>query len=120
MRTGVDIVELSRIKLDKTFISKVANKEEIEYIQTYKTLQGQKESLGGLWAVKEAVMKMLELGKNSGVSFKNILILHKENGKPYVKLSGVALKAYKQLNFKECDISISHEKDYAVAFAVGI
>jgi len=120
MRTGVDIVDLSRISLDKKFMEKIACQEEIEYIKGYKTAQKQTESLGGLWAAKEAVIKMLELGESSGVSFKNITILHKTNGKPYVELNGVALDAFKSLKMKECDISISHEKCYAIAFAVGI
>ena len=120
MRTGIDIIETSRISLDEKFMNKIANKAEIEYVKTYKTEEGQIQSLSGLWAVKEAVMKLLELGKDSCVTFKNIELCHEKSGKPFVKLSGVALESFKKLKLKEIEVSISHIKDLAIASAVAI
>jgi len=118
MRTGIDIVEIERISLDDKFLSKIANEREIEYIKTYKTEQSQKESIAGLWAVKEAVFKLLGLGKNSGVAFKDIELLHEANGRPYVKLINIAEKTFINLGLKEIEISISHTKNNAVAVAI--
>ena len=42
-------------------------------------------------------MKALGLGKNSGVSFKDIQILHDESGKPYVVLHGKAKEQMEEL-----------------------
>jgi phosphopantetheine--protein transferase-like protein len=91
---------------------------EIEYINTYKNDELRRQSCAGLWAVKEAVFKMLELGRYSGVSFKNVELYHNQNGKPYVKLNGVALDKFKQLELTEIEVSISHTSDYAVANVV--
>ena len=120
MRTGIDVIETERISLDEKFMNKIANKEEIEYVRTYKTFESQVQSLAGLWAVKEAVMKLLDLGQNSGVGFKNIELCHKESGKPYIKLNGIALERFKNLNLKEIEVSISHIKALAIASAVAI
>lgn len=120
MRTGIDIVEIERILLDDKFISKIANEKEIEYLKTYKDLQARRESLAGLWAVKEAVFKLLGLGKNSGVAFKDIELCHEESGRPFVLLSNVALEAFKKLKLSCIEVSVSHTKNTAVAVAVAI
>ena len=120
MRTGVDIIEIERITLEDKFLSKIANEKEISYVKTYKTEQNQKESVAGLWAVKEAVFKLLGLGKNSGVSFKDVELCHSENGRPFVKLFGIALKEFEKLDLNQIDVSISHTKLTAIAFAVAV
>ncbi len=118
MRTGIDIIEVERISLDEKFLKKIANECEIAYIETYKDPQAKKETIAGLWAVKEATFKALGLGKNSGVAFKNIELFHEESGRPFVKLNGVALEAFENLNLSEFEVSISHSKSNAIAIVV--
>ena len=118
MRVGIDIVEVDRIKLSDKFLEKIAGEEEIAYIRTYKTEHSQKESCAGLWAVKEAVFKLLGLGRESGVAFKNVVLCHEENARPYVKLNGLALETFEALGLKEIEVSISHTENYAAAVAV--
>ncbi len=120
MRTGIDIVKIERISLDEKFISKIANEREIEYLKTYKTEKSQRESLAGLWAVKEAVFKLLGLGKTSGVVFKDIELCHEESGRPYVILSNIAQETFKNLKLSSIEISISHTDKNAVAVAVAM
>ena len=62
---------------------------------------------------KEAIKKAL-IGKNilDFISLKDIKILNKPNKVPYVQFSSNI-----SLNLK-IDISISHEKQYAIAFAL--
>ncbi len=117
---GVDIVNVNRIKkiIEKKrqkFYDKIFTKKEIEYI-------GKKHhkatSISGLFAAKEAVSKAL--GSGIGIiGFKDIEILHKENGKPYVNFSEKGNKVIKSLGIIEIELSISHERDYAVAFVIG-
>ena len=120
MRTGIDIVEIERVRIDEQFLSKIAQKEEIEYIFSYKTEQNRRESAAGLWAVKEAVFKALGLGKNSTVTFKNVELCHEESGRPFVKLNGIALETFKKLGLSQVEVSISHTKTTAVAVATMI
>ena len=68
------------------------------------------------FAAKEAIGKALGVGIMNGFLLKNISIRHNESGKPTVKLSGKKeLQSYVD---KEFYISISDEKNFAVANAL--
>lgn len=120
MRTGIDIVQTERIFLDDKFLQRIANEGEIAYAKGYKDEKLQRQSFAGLWATKEAVFKLLGLGKDSSVTFKNVVLFHEESGRPFVELNGIALKTFKELNLTQIEVSISHEKGYVVAVAVAI
>lgn len=120
MRVGIDLVEIKRIKLTEKFLEKIANEKEIEYLSKYNFEKNKLQSVAGMWAVKEAVFKCLGLGEKSKVTFKNVELFHEENGKPFVKLNGVALQEFNNLNLKQIDVSISHTDDYATAIAIAI
>lgn len=107
------------MSLEEKFIDKIADEEEKQYILRTSTTALQLQRLASLWAVKEAVMKALNLGKASGVSFKDIKLCHEETGKPYVELFGVA-KREMDISFygKKIEVSLSHEKSHAVAVAI--
>ena len=118
--TGVDIVNINRIKKilfkkKDSFYNRIFTKNEIEYI--YKG--GHKATtVGGIFAAKEAVSKALGTGIST-IGWKDIEILHKENGKPYVNLIGNGKLRMNRLGIGNMDLAISHEEDYALAFVVG-
>ena len=64
---------------------------------------------------KEALIKVL----GQWVPMNEVSILNDENGRPYYELEGSAEALCRALNIKSIDLSISHCRDYAVAFAVG-
>lgn len=101
---GIDIVELCRVEKPKPgFINHVLAPEEIEIYNSYNEVR-KKEFLGGRFACKEAIIKCL-----SQIEIPNmneIVILNNDKGKPIAK--------YKDYNLK---VSISHEREYAVAIA---
>tara|TARA_B100000401_G_scaffold278357_1_gene190050 strand:+ start:875 stop:1228 length:354 start_codon:yes stop_codon:yes gene_type:complete len=110
---GTDIVKVSRIskiiddKGDK-FLNKIFADEEILYCNSNSNPE---IHFSGKYAAKEAVKKALlsnELIEK--ISLKSIKILNRENKAPYVDIDNVS-----GLN---CNISISHEKEYAIAFAL--
>ncbi len=72
--------------------------------------------LAGRWAAKEAVGKALGVGLKCGIS--NIEVLNDLNGVPYVTLHKDAKTQAKLLGVERIELSISHEKDYSVAFVV--
>lgn len=103
---GTDIVKISRIAKameQKLFLSKVfTEREQAERL-------GKAESYAVAFAAKEAVVKALGTGFRE-IGFHDIEILHEENGKPYLCLYGE-----KKENWH---ISLSHEKEYAVAMVI--
>jgi len=116
---GIDIIELNRVDTSDNFLNKIAHEDEISYIKKTMCEQVQHERIASLFCVKEAVMKALGLGKNSGVVFKDIKLCHESSGKPYVELYGVAKEEYqKKYRNYYINISISHSKTIATAIAV--
>ena len=117
---GVDIVKVSRIerllkdKKDR-FLGRVFTKNEIEYIND---VNYNPQTISGIFAAKEAMSKLLGTGIGK-VSWKDIEILHNHKGAPYVKLYNKGMKISKELGIKNIKLSISHEKEYAIAFVIG-
>ena len=116
LTTGVDIIEIPRIKqvLDRygqRFLKRVFTPDEIAYCK------GRAPNLAGRFAVKEATMKALGTGIR-GVSWKDIEVVRAESGAPSVKLHGRAEKRAERLRVGEISVSISHSREYAVAFVV--
>ncbi len=117
---GVDIVKVSRIerllkdKRDR-FLGRVFTKNEIEYIND---LNYNSQTISGIFAAKEAISKLLGTGIGK-VSWKDIEILHNHKGAPYVKLYNEGMKISKGLGIKNIKLSISHEREYAIAFVIG-
>jgi holo-[acyl-carrier-protein] synthase len=102
---GIDIVEVGRIKgiISKKgarFLYKILSEEEINYVSRKKRFV---ESVSGIFAAKEAFMKAME----KRLPFKKIRVFH-QNGKPYIIYE----------NKKYGDVSISHEKNYAVSVVI--
>ena len=118
MEVGTDIVKISRIKSIKKqddFLSKNFAETEIEYINKK---SDKTQTIAGLFACKEAVLKALGIGIGGGVRLNEICILHEQNGRPFVQITP-QLNYF--LNLKNCNtisVSISHDGDYAVAFCI--
>lgn len=117
IRTGVDIIEIERIRqsIEETsgkFCERVYTQKEIEYCESKKAQKYQ--HYAARFAAKEAAFKAISQLLNSkfDIEWKDIEILNDENGRPYVNI----LK--KDINIDDIDISISHCKTYAVASVV--
>ena len=116
LTTGVDIIEISRIRdvlnaYQSRFLKRIFTDAEIAYCR------GRAPNLAGRFAAKEATMKALGTGVR-GVSWKDIEIYRKESGAHYVLLYGRAAERADILGLKDVSVSISHSRDYAVAFVV--
>lgn len=120
MKSGVDIIKNSRIKVlldkyDEKFLNKLFTSKEKEYILYRKK---DFKTIAGLFAAKEAISKVTGSGIGK-LSWRDIEILHNKSGRPYVNLSGKLENMLNTLNLKEIDISISHEEEFSIAFAIG-
>ena len=116
LTTGVDIIEIPRIKqvLDRygqRFLDRVFTPDEIAYCR------GRAPNLAGRFAAKEAAMKALGTGVR-GVSWKDIEVIRADSGAPSLRLHGRAEKRAERLQMSEMSLSISHSREYAVAFVV--
>lgn len=111
MSVGIDIVKIERIK--NIGVQRLAEKILSDAEKTFFRAD-KPESLAAAFAAKEAFSKALGTGMR-GFDFRDISLLHDALGKPYIvmsdKLAAIALSR----GAIGCDVSLSHEKDYAVA-----
>jgi len=74
-------------------------------------------SLAARFAAKEAFGKAIGTGL-SGITLKNILVLNNHNGKPCMQLFGNALDAFRAAGGEIIHLSLTHERDNALAMVV--
>lgn len=99
MNIGCDIVKNERLKNPSDeFLSKVLTDNEIVLYKEYGH-----QFLCGRFAAKEAIMKCLNNTKS--LTFLDIEILKNDDGSPRCSIDNVC-------------VSISHEKEYTIAYAI--
>ncbi|MDE7300029.1 MAG: holo-ACP synthase [Lachnospiraceae bacterium] len=109
---GTDIVEIGRIERAYScagFAQRVYTEREQELIG------GRASRAAGNFAVKEAVVKAFGTGFR-GIDPVEIEVLRDEAGKPYIVLRGAALARSGELGIRQLHVSISNERQYAIAF----
>ncbi|WP_066896260.1 holo-ACP synthase [Clostridium nigeriense] len=113
---GTDIIEIDRIEkaINKNngFLNKVFTTKEIEM---FKERNMRAEVIAGNFAAKEAISKAIGTGFR-GFSLIDIEVLRDELGKPIVYLSN---NMDRMINGDyKINISISHNRTSAIAFAI--
>jgi len=114
---GVDIVRVERIagvlhRHPTRFAARILTEAERSYVRA------RPENMAGRWAAKEAVSKVLGLGVR-GIGWREIEIERLPTGQPTVRLHGNAAQRAEQLGIAAIAVSITHEREYAVAVAFG-
>jgi holo-[acyl-carrier protein] synthase len=115
---GLDIIRVARIReaLDRfgdRFSGRVLTPAEARYVRN------RPETFAGRWAAKEAVSKVLGLGVR-GIGWREIEIERLPTGQPAVRLHGRAAARASQLGIERVAVSITHEREYALAIAFGV
>ena len=116
---GTDIINIDRIKVlihnpMDSFFKKTYTKVELEKGFQYAAPE---VFLAGRFAAKEAVFKCFRMD-GSLIRWNEIEIQTDQWGAPQVVLTGMMKKRFQELKATDILVSISFEKDYAVAFAV--
>ena len=116
LATGVDLIEIPRVgqvleRFGQRFLDRVFTPGEIAYCR------GRPPNLAARFAAKEATMKALGTGVR-GVGWKDIEVVRHESGAPSIKLHGRAERRAQRLGVQEVALSLSHSREYAVAFVV--
>ena len=116
---GTDIVSIKRIKLSlkkKKFIKRIYNEQEV--LKCKKAIN-QHNCYAKRFAAKEAFSKAIGTGISKGINFNEIIVLNNRSGKPYIDLRGETKKKIKKILKQKkikISLSLSDERDYAVAF----
>lgn len=115
---GCDITEISRIERAHTrfgnlFINRILTPYEQEH--SHGSLI---QYLAGRFAAKEAAVKALGTGFQNGIRMIDIEIQTSALGAPILFFYEKALAIAKENSITKSFISISHERQYAVAFVI--
>ena len=116
---GTDIVQISRFKKNlnnNNLLKRLFSKSEIT---NCRSKINTKNCFAKRFAAKEAFSKALGTGISKGISFNEIIVLNEKSGRPFIKLIGktkkITEKKIKKKKYK-ISVSLSDEKNYAVAF----
>lgn len=117
---GTDIIEIDRIKksVDESgtrFVNEIYNQEEIDYCESKKMAKYQ--HYAARFAAKEAIFKAISnrLDNKFELTWKDVKILNDKNGRPEI----VFLRK-KPKELESIEISISHCKEFAIAYVISI
>ena len=115
---GTDIAEVKRFEKwvqNPQMLERFFNEKELS---TAKSDSAKCQHYAVRFAAKEAFSKALGTGI-TGFSLKDVYITNNSEGKPLLNIEGEALSLMKE-RLGECNafVSLSHEKEYAVAFVV--
>lgn len=116
---GIDILRVSRIKKvyfehGDRFLERICLPTEIKYIK--RSQEKFFERLASTFCAKEAVFKTL--GMKRPIIFREIEILRVPY--PVVNLYGITLESSKKNGISKVFVSISHDGDLCISFAIAI
>jgi holo-[acyl-carrier protein] synthase len=118
LKTGIDLIEIPRVQktLERyggRFLKRVFTEAEVFESRS------RADGLALHFAGKEATAKALGTGIGS-VAWRDVEVLHKWSGEPYVVLHGAALLEAEQQGLTEFAISLSHSREMATAVVVAM
>ena len=115
---GVDVVYIHRMKRWHDvpgLLERYFHPEELA--ASRKRGNGAVLSLAARFAAKEAFGKALGSGL-AGMTLKDIMVKNRHNGQPEIIVSGTALQVLKDSGAVHIHVSLTHERDIAVAMVV--
>lgn len=120
---GIDLVELPRIhksleRFGMVFINRVLHSSELSEVPADMLSQNAVAHVGARFAAKEAAVKALGTGFSNGIGLHDIRITTLTSGQPVLSLHNAALARAAALGVTSSHLSLSHEKNCAVAVVV--
>jgi len=115
---GTDIVEIQRIasaleRQGDKFVQRILTESEIV---EYQARGNSVAFLAKRFAAKEAIAKALGTGIGRGISFQHMIVSNNSEGAPQAELQANAAERLKQLGGNNVLLSLSDEKNYALAY----
>ena len=115
---GVDVVHVNRMERWKKIpglLERFFHPDELLTAQLRGN--GMDVSLAARFAAKEAFGKALGTGL-AGIVLKEIVVKNRHNGRPEIFVTGTALAALEKSGADHIHVSLTHERDNAVAMVV--
>jgi holo-[acyl-carrier protein] synthase len=115
---GIDVVHVHRMERWRKIpglLERFFNPEELSAALSKGS--GADLSLAARFAAKEAFGKALGTGL-AGIVLKDIMVKNKHNGQPEIIVSGTALAAMDSRGKDLIHVSLTHERDNAIAMVV--
>jgi len=115
---GIDVVHVHRMERWRKIpglLERYFHPEELSSVMTKG--KGIELSLAARFAAKEAFGKALGTGL-MGIVLKDIMVKNRHNGQPEIIVCGTALDALKQSGAGRIHLSLTHERDNAIAMVV--
>jgi len=118
--TGIDIVEVSRIKASyekfgERFLTRILCPAEITYCLSHREPA---PFLAARFAAKEAISKAFGTGIGSELGWHDMEVGRKVTGEPFVILYERGLLLLQQRGAKVIHLSLSHTEQHATAMAI--
>jgi holo-[acyl-carrier protein] synthase len=117
--TGIDIIEVARITervgSDSGFREFVFSKDEMDYCDSK---AARFEHYAARFAAKEAFLKAVGRGWESGLLLHEIEVINEANGRPCLRISGKTEKELASLGIRFIHVSLSHLKSIATAVVI--
>ncbi|MDR2515919.1 MAG: holo-ACP synthase [Spirochaetaceae bacterium] len=115
---GVDVVHVRRLERWKIIPGLFERYFHPEELSTARARgDGEVLSLAARFAAKEAFGKALGTGL-AGIVLKDIMVVNHHNGKPEIRVFGTALRAMGQAGAAKAHVSLTHERDNAIAMVI--
>jgi holo-[acyl-carrier protein] synthase len=119
-KVGTDIVAIGRIekaysRFGDKFLDRILTPAEKNYVLSRN--KRAVESLAGRFAAKEACSKVLGTGWRN-LDWKEVEVVRLRSGAPTLALHGRAKELADHYGLTQFELSISHEREFAVAFVV--
>ena len=116
---GSDIVSVSRMqdileRHGERFLRRCFRPAEIAYIQSRRPGQPQAASAAARWAAKEAFLKALGTSV-AHIPYLDVEVRRDAAGPVSLRLHGLAEAAFAAHPGRRCFLSLSHEKEHALA-----
>jgi len=115
---GIDVVRVKRMehwRSDAKLLERYFHPEEIATALSREN--GAAMALAARFAAKEAFGKALGTGF-SNIILKDIMVINKNNGKPEIFVFGSAKNALENSGANRVHVSLTHERDNAIAMIV--
>lgn len=114
---GVDIVQVAAIAesiehYGKEYLERVFTQGEIAYCDS---VPSSMQRYAARVAAKEAAMKALATGWDSGVEWLDFEVINETSGEPKLHAHGRAAELLQKRGINRMWVSLSHRPDYAIA-----